>query len=235
MMYVNCNKKRYNILISLVAMFAMIFMPIANADNERQTINDILKVCGPEKKAKPKKLHKRKKHRHHSIKVKRPVVIEKPQMCSDCSATIIYVQPQQFALKCFKKLLKGVAFATDPLPPCFKVYANDQGSAVLQPTPGFDERTMPVVNIFTRAPGCYVACYSNNPDKSVYALTRSIYMVGQIRVRGSYVGKMCVPENFETADIRGEKAFKELCSKSFSCAGNSCWAGPDTGAWFGLQ
>jgi hypothetical protein len=32
-----------------------------------------------------------------------------------------------------------------------------------------------------------------------------------------------------------EKSLTELCSKSFKCIGNSCWAGGTTGQWFGLK
>lgn len=235
------NRNKYlGFLMTKLMIIKIILCANVYANQIVITSSETLEVCGPrtlevkeleiKEKITPPKFHKKPKP------IIKPKVIEKPQMCSGCDAnTFIYLEPQQFSLKCFKHLLRGEAFATDPLPPCFKIYANETGVAALHPTPGLEERVIPNVNIFLRNPGCYIACYSKNPDKSVFPVTSNIYLVGQIRVRGSYVGRMCVPENYETVDIRGERAFKELCSKSFSCIGNSCWAGGDTGKWFGLQ
>src|SRR5436190_1619453 len=84
---------------------------------------------------------------------------------------------------------------------------------VVHPFKGAIQKQIPTVTLYNQNPGCYVACYSRNPDKAVYPVAQGIYLVGQLRVRGSYNGVMCTPENYETRDIRGEQHFKEICSK----------------------
>lgn len=178
------------------------------------------------------KIKKRYRHRHRKARFRRVTKVEViPGVAEIERAILLHKNP----FSCFKKLLRGEKFAVDYLPPCFTIYANDEGRAALHPAEGLEERDIPVVNLFDRTPGCYIACYSRNPDKGVFPVADGIYMIGQIRVRGSYNSTLCVPEDYETKDIRGEKTFKEICSKSFSCIGNSCWAGPNTGAWFGLE
>lgn len=126
-------------------------------------------------------------------------------------------------------------YAADPLPRYFRIYIDGKGNASSLPMPGYQVRLLPSVNLIIEKPGCYVACYSTNPDKGVYAIQKDIYVVGQIRVRGQYEGKNCVPEDYEGMDIGPETHFKELCSKTFNCIGDSCWANGNTGEWFGLK
>lgn len=226
-----------------------------DAEDHERTVKEIVAVCEGEEgrgvvpiKRKihgtaRKKRHQRKaaacpvrKPKHYVTRksitlAETAAVVREP----DCDAPLIIIKKDsQWSLKCFRKLLKGDLFEVDPLPPCFKVYVDEKGIPFQHFETGYEERLIPVVNLFTRTPGCYVACYSHNPDKAVYSVANNIYLIGHIRVRGNYEGKMCVPENYENSDIRGEKAFKELCSRSFSCIGNSCWAGGATGVWFGL-
>lgn len=180
--------------------------------------------------------HRKKRKRVSSRAVLAPALGIEPACEPGCDGTnIIIVTDCQHSLKCWKKPRTGNIFTIDPLPSCFRVYVNDKDMPFLHFAEGFEERCIPVLNDFLRAPGCYVACYSHNPDKSVFSVAENIYMIGYIRVRGSYIGKTCVPENYENTDIKGERHFKELCSKSFSCIGNSCWADGTTGFWFGLQ
>lgn len=229
------------ILGFLLLSSALIFSTSASAEDEGQTIDDIAGFCQVKR---IKRLHRPKycrphycKPRHCRKRIRKKSILkckQPPIICQESGETAVLVVQTYPSYRCFRNLLKPGLFATDPLPPCFKVYSNGQGAAFPHPVPDTVEKHIPTVNIFNHTPGCYVACYSHNPDKAVYSVTPTIYLVGQLRVRGSYVGRQCVPENYESADIRSEKVFKDLCSRAFSCPGNSCWAGGDTGGWFGL-
>lgn len=121
------------------------------------------------------------------------------------------------------------------LPADFKVYT--RGTAVVNtPYPGFQQKILPTVNRFTGDPGCYIACYSRQQDNSIYPVGGGMYVMGQVRVPGSYESRICRPKGYEQADISAEPKFKQLCHVSLpnTCNGDSCWAGGDTGGWFGI-
>lgn len=94
----------------------------------------------------------------------------------------------------------------------------------------------PTRNHFTSDPGCYIACYSRSENNAVYSVGSAMYVTGRIRVRGEYIGGICHPQNYRNKDIRSVKKFKSLCNRSFSesCKQDGCWAGGNTGGWFGL-
>ena len=118
------------------------------------------------------------------------------------------------------------------LPTDFKVYV--QGDTVINHAEeGFEEKTLPTVNVFTGSAGCYVACYSRDAEKGVYGVGGGIFVNGQVRVEGAYKGRTWLPAGYETADISAEQSFKELCGKHVASCGAKCWAGGDTGGWFG--
>ena len=100
-----------------------------------------------------------------------------------------------------------------------------------------DFRILPTVNEFVGYPGCYVACYSRNEEGSQYSVGGGIYVMGQVRVPGSYERRICRPKDYGKADISAMSEFKERCAKNLQnvCQGDSCWAGGDTGGWFGLR
>ncbi|MGD9592169.1 MAG: hypothetical protein AB7V32_06580, partial [Candidatus Berkiella sp.] len=60
---------------------------------------------------------------------------------------------------------------------------------------------------------------------------------GQIRVPGKYHQRICVPAGYEDKDISAATEFNSLCAKHLplACPGSICWAGGDTGGWFGIQ
>ncbi len=174
-------------------------------------------------------VHKRRKHHVKHIKTAKNVIAE--PIVTSGGLYIIEENPRA----CFIKLLTGDKYEVDLLPPCFKVYVNKTNVVKLQPEPDFEIREVPIFNLFLRTPGCYIACLSHNPDKQVYALAEGIYMVGSIRVKGSYESGYCVPDGYESRDIRGDSTITDLCSKSFSCIGNSCWGFGQTGGWFGVK
>ena len=121
------------------------------------------------------------------------------------------------------------------LPANFKVYVRDN-VVVNVPYPGFEEKTLPTVNQFIGVPGCYVAAYSRRKEKSVYSVGGGIYVMGQVRVPGSYQERICLPVGYEKVDISAEPRFKLMFAKVLpSVCKEGCWAGGDTGGWFGIQ
>lgn len=120
------------------------------------------------------------------------------------------------------------------LPEDFRVYTNDRG-IVSNNAGGMQEsegRVLPTVNQYRGEDGGYVAFYSRDPAKAVYSVGGGIYVVGQIRLKGRYKGRIFHPEGYEDQDISAAVEFKELCFKTFGVQG---WAGGDTGGWFGRQ
>jgi hypothetical protein len=121
------------------------------------------------------------------------------------------------------------------LPANFKVYVRDN-VVVNVSHPGFEEKTLPTVNKFIGYPGCYVAAYSRRKEKSVYSVGGGIYVMGQVRFPGSYQERICLPVGYEKADISANPKFKLIFAKVLPLAcEEGCWAGGDTGGWFGIQ
>jgi hypothetical protein len=120
------------------------------------------------------------------------------------------------------------------LPSPYPVYVIPNQGVVNQPYPGTSKAMLPTDNSYTSAPGCYIACYSHNPG--VYSVGPNIYVMGQVRTKGQYSSRVCQPQGYEGKDISAANSFKQLCAaKIASCRDFSCWAGGDTGGWFGIQ
>ena len=100
---------------------------------------------------------------------------------------------------------------------------------------GLTEKTLTTRNLFQKTPGCYIACYSRDPEKGIYSVGDGIFVMGQIRVKGKYDERVCKPDQFENKDISAEQKFKDLCNKHIPNCVKNCWAGGDTGGWFGIQ
>lgn len=142
----------------------------------------------------------------------------------------------------FVLLLPSVSQASeDPnltlLDESFPVYTTPKGAVINHPSKKTTEKNLPTVNAFKEAPGCYVACYSHVKKGSVYSVGSNIYVMGQVRVPGSYDARICLPKGYEHKDISAEITFKQLCEQYLpeQCTGLTCWAGGDTGGWFGIQ
>jgi hypothetical protein len=121
------------------------------------------------------------------------------------------------------------------LPPHFTVYAFD-GGVINWPAPGTDPVVLPTHNLYRGPHGGYIACYSHRAQGSAYAVSSGIYVVGQLRLRGDYRGRIFQPRGYANKDISAIARFTQLCSQSLAaCRGNACWAGGDTGGWFGIQ
>ncbi len=127
------------------------------------------------------------------------------------------------------------ATSTTPywLPEDFRVYIDPNTHAVgNNPLEGYEERTLPTVNRYTGEDGGYLAIYSHDASKAVYSVADDIYVVGQVRLKGHYAGRIFHPEGYENMDIGSLDEFKQLAREVFDIEG---WAGGDTGAWFGLE
>lgn len=119
------------------------------------------------------------------------------------------------------------------LPEDFSVFV--QGDQVVNhPAPGHTAVRLPTANVFTGSPGCYLACYTKDKASAVYSVGGGIYVAGQVRVSGKYQDRICRPRGFEKADVSAAQRFKDLCAKHISGC-KRCWAGGDTGGWFGIQ
>jgi C1A family cysteine protease len=125
--------------------------------------------------------------------------------------------------------------AINMLPEDFKVYVGENGSVVNWPMPGYEERTLPTVNKYTESDGGYIACYSHNEEGSVYSVGNGIYVMGQIRLQGQYIGGIFHPTGSENQDISAVQELKDLCNQTFPACKGGGWAGGDSGGWFGLR
>jgi hypothetical protein len=95
----------------------------------------------------------------------------------------------------------------------FSVHTSKKGLIINHPSKGTTEKKLPTVNAFKEAPGCYVACYSHMKQGSVYPVSSNIYVMGQVRVPGSYHDRICLPKGYEHRDISAEVTFKQLCEQ----------------------
>ncbi len=118
-------------------------------------------------------------------------------------------------------------------PEGFIVYV--KGNTVINHySPGFEKKVLPTKNLFTGTPGGYIACYSHIQNNSIYGVSNDIFVMGQIRLAGQYFGRIFQPKGYENKDISAEKKFKNECNSAFSSCQQQCWAGGDTGGWFGI-
>ncbi|STX38696.1 hypothetical protein [Legionella feeleii] len=136
--------------------------------------------------------------------------------------------------------LLGAAFSSENtankylLPSPYPVYILESEGVINHPYPGAIQRMLPTDNSYNQVPGCYIACYSHSPG--IYEVGPNISVMGQIRVRGVYLGRICQPHGYKNQDISAAGEFKRLCSQKIdACRATECWAGGDTGGWFGIQ
>ena len=120
------------------------------------------------------------------------------------------------------------------LPEQFAIYT-DGKTVINHPEIGFSEKLLPTVNLYKGNPGCYIACYSQKKENAIYAINDNTFALGQVRIAGRYTKGMCEPTNFSGKSITQETAFQTICKDKIpTCVGVNCWAGGETGAWFGL-
>lgn len=124
---------------------------------------------------------------------------------------------------------------THLLPDQFVIYTNGNG-AINHPVPGFMKKILPTNNDYKGMPGCYISCYSHSKEAGIYRVSSTIYVYGQVRVPGKYDDRNCIPTGYRHKDISAEKSFENLCTEKISgCKTNHCWAGGETGGWFGIE
>lgn len=117
----------------------------------------------------------------------------------------------------------------------YSIYT-DGTTVINHPEPGFTEKVLPTINLYKGAQGCYIACYSHQRENAIYSVDGNIYVLGQVRIAGKYNNRICEPTNYAGKDISGDAVFKTICTEKIkACEGSHCWAGGDTGGWFGIQ
>lgn len=122
------------------------------------------------------------------------------------------------------------------LPEDFKVYVF--GNTVVNvPYWGFEERTLPTYNHYKGEDGGYVAIYTREKEGSIYSVGNGIYVLGQVRVKGEYFGRIFVPEGYRLGDdITQDPNILPICRECLHLPeGKEFWIGGDTGGWFGIQ
>jgi hypothetical protein len=121
------------------------------------------------------------------------------------------------------------------LPENFTVYLSG-GQVINWNAPGTRPVVLPTTNLYREKDGGYVACYSRQEAESAYSVGGDIYVMGQVRLRGKYEGRIFQPRGYRGQDISALAKFKSICSANISaCSDGTCWAGGDTGGWFGIQ
>ena len=114
------------------------------------------------------------------------------------------------------------------------VYSNGK-TAIIHPKEGFKQYTLPTVNHYLGDDGGYVAIYTKDASAGIYSVGGGIYVAGQVRVQGSYQGRIFVPKGYTLDDdITKEPLFIHL-ENYFPHLRGKMWAGGDTGSWFGLN
>jgi hypothetical protein len=81
-----------------------------------------------------------------------------------------------------------------------------------------------------------IACYSHNEENSAYPVGSQIYVMGIIDgLKGRYNGRIFQPEGHENEDISALQEFKDQCNSRFPACKRGCWAGGDTGGFYGYK
>jgi hypothetical protein len=80
-----------------------------------------------------------------------------------------------------------------------------------------------------------IACFSYSEAGSSYSVGGNVYVMGIIDgINGRYNGRMFQPQGYENNDISAP-IFKDLCNSRFPSCKRGCWAGGDTGGFYGYK
>jgi len=91
-------------------------------------------------------------------------------------------------------------------------------------------------NIPTRPSKGAISFYSHSLAGSSYSVGQNIYVMGIIDgLKGQYKGRIFQPEGYENQDISSNQDFKNQCNARFPSCNNGCWAGGDTGGFYGYR
>lgn len=115
------------------------------------------------------------------------------------------------------------------LPENFAIYTD--GTTVLnwQPSKDFEKRHLPTYNFYEGENGGYIALYTRDASAGIYTVGEGIYVLGQIRVKGHYEGRIFITEGYKTDELL------DICIQYFPHMAGSMWIGGNTGGWFGIQ
>jgi hypothetical protein len=96
---------------------------------------------------------------------------------------------------------------------------------------------LPTYNHYRGADGGYVAVYTREQARSIYGVGDGIYVIGQLRVQGRYIGRVFYPAGYGAgANITCAPALIALAYRYLpSWRGIDHWVGGDTGGWFGVS
>lgn len=118
-------------------------------------------------------------------------------------------------------------------PRVFVVYVNSDHVIINHAAPGFTAYPEPVRIDYAADDGCYIAAYTKDRQQSGYPVSDDIFVVGFIRVRGNYDGRICKPAGYEGQDISIAPGMTALTNGHFPGRVGGTWAGGDTGGFFG--
>jgi hypothetical protein len=122
---------------------------------------------------------------------------------------------------------------TTILPADFSVYG-EKNRLITQP--GHQSRLvrLPTHNHYLGPDGGYIAVYTRETHDTIYSVGDGVNVVGQIRVPGTYCGRIFYPAGYtEGDDITQDAQLLELCAIYFPQLQGNVWVGGDTGGWFG--
>lgn len=118
------------------------------------------------------------------------------------------------------------------LPEDFVVYVLGEGIVVGGYFPEAEPRILPTYNHYQGIDGGYVAIYTHDETQGVYSVGEGIYVVGQLRVPGQYVGRIFVPTGYTYGDdITQDPEILSICHSYFPGLEGRIWIGGDTGGW----
>lgn len=122
--------------------------------------------------------------------------------------------------------------STTALPTSINVWAGNM-QVVNVPVSGWKKCTLKIANHYTGSDGVYVAVYSHEKEGSIYSVSPTIHVMGLIRVKGRYIGRVAHPDGWVNKDISAAQVFKDLANKYFPACKGGGWVGGDTGGFFG--
>jgi uncharacterized protein YecT (DUF1311 family) len=89
----------------------------------------------------------------------------------------------------------------------------------------------PTVSRYHGPDAGYIAVYTHDDRNALYSVGGDIYVVGFIRLRGRYDGRIFEPEGYDGKDISADPDFKKLTDALFPGHEGGTWAGGDTGGF----
>lgn len=114
------------------------------------------------------------------------------------------------------------------------IYVWTKGYTVVnQAYDGMTKKKLPIANHYKGSDGVYVAVYSRNKEGSIYSVSREFHVMGMIRVKGEYIGRIAHPAGWKNKDISAAQKFKDLANKYFFACKGGGWVGGDTGGFLG--